>query len=459
MSRSRFKMSPISGGARAAGGRDSRAPLRARKHRRIEFKNNTPAVPLDDFAMASTRGGGPNCVVNFPLSQKLFYVMANIAAATGIFAREPWTTSRVVGSPNPPAPYQVERLHSAQNFQNPVDLTFMPGSTRLFVAEQGGRLWSFDTRSNTASRDLALDLKKHHQPFDSILGFTFHPGFVTNHFIFINYNEPGGRANGSHVSRFKLSSLNPPVIDPASECVIIRWISGGHNGCTLAFGPDGLLYISAGDNDDPDPPDGKHKTGQDISDLLACIFRIDVDHSEGTNNYSIPRDNPFVRMPGARPEVYAFGLRNPFRMSFDRATGELLVGDVGFEQWEMIYRVKAGGNYGWSLTEGPNTHVRSDVTQGPGPILQPLIALPHSEAASITGGQVYHGSKLPRLRGAYLYGDWETGNFWALRHDGDKLISNEELGRTTLKPVAFAVDPEGEVIILDYNGGIYSNYK
>ena len=122
----------------------------------------------------------------------------------------------------------------------------------------------------------------------------------------------------------------------------------------------------------------------------------------------------------------------------------------------MVYRVKAGGNYGWSITEGPNTRVRMDIKAGPGPILPPLVALPHSDAASITGGLVYHGKKLPRLRDAYVYGDWETGKFWALRHDGDKLISNEELCDTTLKPVSFAEDHSGELLILDYNGGIYS---
>ena len=148
-------------------------------------------------------------------------------------------------------------------------------------------------------------------------------------------------------------------------------VAGGHNGCALAFGPDGYLYISTGDGDDPDPPDGKRKTGQDITDLLGGILRIDPDHPQGTNHYGIPSDNPFLKVPGARPEVWAFGMRNPFRMSF-APDGALWVGDVGFDQWEMIYRVKAGGNYGWSITEGPNPRVRTDVKTGPGPILPPM---------------------------------------------------------------------------------------
>ncbi len=371
-------------------------------------------------------------------------------------SRVPWTTSHVIGSPNPPAPYTAERRFPALSFQHPVDLALMPGSGRFFLLEQGGKLLSFLAQTNSQSADLVFDFSKHHQPFDSSYAIAFHPRFAENHFLFVCYVEPGGRTNGSFISRFTVSRSEPPAIDPASERVIIRWLSGGHNGCTVAFGNDGFLYISTGDGASPDPPDVPYNTGQDISDLLSGILRIDIDHVQGTNSYAIPADNPFLKIPGARPEVYAFGLRNPWRMSFDRPTGDLWVGDVGWEQWEMVYRIKPGGNYGWSITEGPNTRVRPDIKPGPGPIQQPLISLPHSEAASITGGVVYHGKKLPKLNGAYLYGDWETGKFWALRHDGDKLISNDELCDTALKPVTFALDHEDELLFVDYNGGIYS---
>ena len=374
------------------------------------------------------------------------------ASAAG---RTPWTTGRVVGSPNPPAPYAIERLHPQHTFNHPTDLSFLPGSTRLFVAEQGGKLFSFDTRSNGVKPDLAVDLRQHHKPFDNILGFTFHPNFATNRFIFINYNEPGGRENGAYVSRFTFSSLTPPTIDPASEKVLLRWLSGGHNGCTLAFGNDGMLYISTGDAADPDPPDSKRNTGQDLGDFLACILRIDVDRATGTNAYAVPADNPFLTTPGARPEIWAFGFRNAFRMSFDRPTGDLWVGDVGWELWEMVYRVVRGGNYGWPIHEGPNFNARPEVKPGPGPILPPVFSVSHSEGASITGGFVYRGKRLPKLAGAYLYGDWETGKFWALRQENGRFLSNEELCDTSLKPIAFALDGDGELLILDYNGGIY----
>lgn len=372
-------------------------------------------------------------------------------------ARPAWLSGRVLGSPNPPAPYRTTPLFPSLKFENPVDLALLPGSTRIAVADQSGHVWTFDTRSESNARvaDLALDLGRHRRPFDSLLGFTFHPGFTTNRQILINYNEPGGRPEGSKVSRFRMSSLTPPVIDPASEEVLITWPSGGHNGCALTFGTDGTLFISTGDGANPDPPDGVFKTGQDVGDLLASILRIDPDHPADGRPYSIPQDNPFRSTPGARPEVWTYGLRNPFRITVDPASGQLYIADVGWEQWEMIHLGRPGANYGWPITEGPNPRVRTDIQPGPGPILPPLLALPHSEAASITGGRVYHGRKLDRLRGAYIFGDWETGKFWALRHDGDRLLGNEELCDTTLKPVAFGTDPDGELIILDYGGGLH----
>src|SRR6185369_13869426 len=254
--------------------------------------------------------------------------VSSLLAAT----RPPWTSNRVVGSPNPPAPYTVERLFPKLTFTNPVDIAYMPGPDRILVLEQAGKLYSFPAKADVERADLVFDFRENHQPFDSSYSFAFHPRFSENHFIFVCYAEPNGRTNGSFISRFTLRPSNPPLIDAGSEKVIIRWLSGGHNGCTVAFGNDGFLYFSTGDAANPDPPDIPYKTGQDISDLLSSIVRIDVDHSEGTNAYAIPRDNPFLKIPDARPEVYAFGLRNPWRMSFDRATGDLWVGDVGWEQ-------------------------------------------------------------------------------------------------------------------------------
>ena len=231
--------------------------------------------------------------------------------------------------------------------------------------------------------------------------------------------------------------------------MILTFWSGGHNGGCLGFGKDGYLYVSTGDGAEPSPPDGK-LTGQDCSDLLSSILRIDVDHHDPGKTYRIPADNPFVKTPGVRPEIWAFGFRNPWKMSVDRATGDLWVGDVGWELWEMIDRVVRGGNYGWSVMEGPQP-VLVESKRGPTPILPPTMAHPHSEAASITGGYVYRGRRLADLAGAYLYGDYQTGTIWGLRHDGKAVTWRGELARTPLHLVAFGETNAGELYLVDHD--------
>jgi putative heme-binding domain-containing protein len=215
-----------------------------------------------------------------------------------------------------------------------------------------------------------------------------------------------------------------------------------------------MLYISSGDAADPNPPD-PFNTGQDVSDLLSSILRIDVDRRDANKNYAIPADNPFVDLKEARPEVWAYGFRNPWRMSFDRQTKELFVGDVGWELWEMVHRVQKGGNYGWSATEGSQP-IKTDQV-GPTPIHPPLIELPHTIACSVTGGLVYRGSKFPELHGAYVFGDWETRRLWAARFAGDKTKEMPEIARPSVRIVAFGEDREGELYFLDHdNGQIYT---
>ncbi len=260
--------------------------------------------------------------------------------------RVPWTTSKVKGSPEPPSPYRTElAFPKLQKFFQPLDMAAAPGTNRLYVAERYGKVFSFVNEPGVEKADLVLDLKK------TIYGFAFHPQFAKNGYLFITYilDPDKTEPKGTRVSRFKVSRTDPPACDPKSEKLIFEWPSGGHNGGCLKFGPDGYLYIGTGDGSGVGD---EFQTGQDLSDVLAAMLRIDVDQPDLGRNYGVPKDNPFVNTPGARPEIWAYGLRQPWRFSFDRAKGDLWAGEVGQDLWEMIYKIEKGGNYGWSVQEG-----------------------------------------------------------------------------------------------------------
>ncbi len=389
----------------------------------------------------------------------------------GIDRRVPWTSSHVRGTPEPPLPYRAVRAFPKLSFKTPLDIAFAEGTNRVFIAEQSGKLFSFANDESTDHADLFADLPRevkgtekvpNSRGIGNVYALTFHPHFQQNRYVYVcyvlNINGPRGgppltpkNQQGSRIARFNVTNTDPPRIDPSSEVVLLSWFGGGHNGCCLKFGPDGCLYISTGDGGEPDPPD-PFNSGQDISDLLCSVLRIDVDHPSADKAYAIPKDNPFNSIPGARPEVYAYGLRNPWRMSFDRVTGNLWVGDVGWELWESIYSVHAGTNCGWSIMEGPNP-VHPQGTRGPTPITPPAVSLPHSESASITGGVVYHGAKFPELANQYVFGDWQTSRIWAAKVAGDKLEPYRQIAQTDLRVVAFGEAPDGELLIVDHQGG------
>ncbi len=368
-------------------------------------------------------------------------------------ARVPWTTSRVSGSPQAPLPYRVERVFPKLAFNGPVDLATAPGSSRFFVVELGGKILSFPIDPDAAAADLFLDLRANIPGVDQAYGIAFHPRHASNHFVYVAYVLRPGLPDGSRVSRFTVNPGDPPRADPASEKILITWPSGGHNGECIQFGPDGCLYISTGDGAGPDPPD-RLDTGQDIGDLLASVLRIDVDHADPGKGYRVPPDNPFLRTPGARPEVWAYGLRNPFKMSFDPGTGELWVGDVGYEKWELIHRVRAGGNYGWSVVEGRQS-IKPGPVRGPSPVTPPVVDHPHSEATCIIGGRFYTGGRLPALTGAYVYGDYASARLWALRHDGQRVAGPQWIANAGFNVISFAADPAGELYILNYGGTLH----
>ncbi|MFG0332393.1 MAG: PQQ-dependent sugar dehydrogenase [Maioricimonas sp. JB049] len=367
--------------------------------------------------------------------------------------REPWTTSRIVGTPEPPAPYTVERVFEGLEFDRPVDMAVEPGTGRLLVLQLDGKLLAFSPEQKSPAPVLLHDAHATIEHHSRSYGLTFHPQYETNRQLFLCYVLPGTTANGTRVSRFRMTEGPQPVLDPESEEILITWPSGGHNGGSLKFGPDGYLYISSGDGVGPFPPDSE-ETGQDIGDLRATIMRIDVDHPTDDQPYSVPADNPFVDRPGARPEVWAYGFRNPWKISFNPANGELWCGDVGWELWELVYLVKKAGNYGWSVMEGRQP-VRADVKRGPTPIQPPIVDHPHTEARSITGGCVYRDDRLEDLHGAYIYGDYVTGKIWALWNDGDTVIRHEEIADTSLAIITFGEDRDGNLFVVDYAGGIY----
>lgn len=363
--------------------------------------------------------------------------------------RVSWTSSRIRGAPEPPRPYVAEPAFPRVKHELPLVLAQPPGIDRLFVGEQNGRVVSFPIDPDVDRVDVAIDLAERPTRCEALYGLAFHPRFAENRQVFLCYVTRTGDPDGTRVSRFKVTADQPPRIDRTSEEVIITWLGGGHNGGCLDFGTDGFLYISTGDGEGPSPPDVL-LTGQDLTDLLSSILRIDVDHAENGRAYRVPPDNPFVSLAGARPEIWAYGFRNPWRMSIDRRTGALWVGDVGWDLWEMIYRVERGGNYGWSATEGPQP-VRPDGPRGPTPILPPTVAHPHSEAASITGGYVYHGTRLPELAGAYVYGDYQSGKIWAFREGGEPNAKPLELADTGIRLASFGEDQSGELYLVEHD--------
>lgn len=378
------------------------------------------------------------------------------AEEVAIAKRIPWTTSRVKGSPEPPLPYTTERAFPNLKFSQCLDIAKVPGGDRFFVVEQAGKIFSFTNDPTVEKADLVLDLAKEVEGVRSIYAFTFHPDFRNNRYCYVCYLKDANLVDGSHIARFQVADTDPPTIDASTKTEIITWWSGGHNGCCLKFGPDGCLYISTGDGAAANPPDGK-KAGQDLTNLRSSILRVDVDHADEGKNYRIPSDNPFVDHEGARGEIWAYGFRNPWRMSFDRETGDLWVGDVGWELWEMLDRVQRGGNYGWAVMEGRQL-TNPEWPRGPTPILPPTIDHPHSESSSITEGLTYYGERLKELRGTHIYGDYDTGKFWGFRWNEGQVTEHRELADTTLRIVGFGEDDDGEFYVLDHPAGTINRF-
>jgi len=370
----------------------------------------------------------------------------------GLERRIPWNDSHLVGSPDPQSPYKAVRAFPKLKIKQPLSMTPEPGTDRLLILQHlnfwagPGRLLAVRDDQDAADAEILLEI-------DGLaVGVAFHPDYERNGYIFIGLNGPlRGKKKTTQAVRYTVDRRPPHRIDPNSKLVIIEWPSNGHDGGDLAFGNDGTLYVSSGDGTSGSDVD---LTGQSLGDLLAAVLRIDVDHPEPGRNYGVPKDNPFVHRPGARPELWAYGLRNPWRLSYDRESGQLWVGQNGQDLWEQVYLIKKGANYGWSITEG--SHIfQANRQAGPDPIELPAAEHHHSEARSISGGRVYRGSRLPELVGAYIYGDWSTGRVWGIRHDGTKATWHRELVDTPFNITGFGTDHAGEMYIIDHVSGFY----
>jgi uncharacterized repeat protein (TIGR03806 family) len=373
-----------------------------------------------------------------------------VKAATGLQKRELWTTSRVKGSPEPPAPYRMTRAFPKVRFNEPLEVAAIPDSKSWLVAERAGKVLAFANDPATSQKSPIIDVKQ------TIYGAVLHPKFQENGFIYLVQVPDGSKetADGTLIVRYTIADRAKMVADPASAKVILTWPNGGHNGGCLRFGPDGFLYVSTGDGSGIAD---SLETGQDLSTLLGKILRIDVDREDPGKKYAIPKDNPFVNTKDARGEIWAYGIRQSWKISFDTATGALWAGEVGQDLWEMVYIIEKGGNYGWSVQEGAHPF-RPERKRGPTPILKPIVEHNHSDFRSLTGGFVYHGKRLPELRGAYIYGDYDTGRVWMLRYDekAKRVSEHRELCDTTLRIVAWAQDAEGEVYAVDFvDGSLY----
>ena len=332
------------------------------------------------------------------------------------------------------------------------------GSNRIFVASQLGSIHVFEKNSEVEEAAVFFDHEeqvtyKDKENEEGLLGFAMHPNYKENGEFFLFYTTSDAE-HTSVVSRFRVSKDNPNKADPTYEEELIRipqpfW---NHNGGTLAFGPDGYLYIALGDGGKGGDP---LKNGQNLSTLNGSILRLDVDSKDDGKNYAIPASNPFVKSKGAKAEIYAYGFRNVWRLSFDRVTGTFYAADVGQKLWEEINIVKRGGNYGWNLREGNHPYVTENGEKGSGPrpdLIDPIFEYDHETGKSITGGVVYRGSAAPQLNGMYVYADYVSGRIWALEHDykSGKVIANHEIPNKSaagekIPLITFGEDQDGEV--------------
>jgi len=399
--------------------------------------------------------------------QKAALTMAGSLAATATFAflvsmvcqphdRNP-ERARLPMTEAPRA-LRLENAFPSLKFTAPVEFTHAgDGTDRVFVVEQNGRIRTFANKADAKSAEVYLDIRDRvtYGGEMGLLGLAFHPNFRENGLFYVNYTKDNPRE--TVISRFKAASAGANKVDPGSEVVLLKFRQpyANHNGGKIAFGPDGMLYIATGDGGSANDP---QNNGQKLSTYLGKILRIDVNKTD-KGAYGIPADNPFVgNKNGTLEEIYAYGLRNPWRFSFDSQTGQLWTGDVGQNELEEIDIVTKGGNYGWKIKEGaecfsPRTGCNEQN------LIDPVHTYQHgSDGNSVTGGVVYRGSKIPSLRGKYVFGDFGSGKVWALSVANNKASGNQLVSGEAGQVSAFGEDANRELYVLDLTGGIIRRF-
>ncbi len=348
------------------------------------------------------------------------------------------------------AQYDITEAFPNLAFTQPIDLqNAKDGSGRIFVAQQSGEIYSFNNNTLTTTKSLYLDIseKIRISSEQGLLGLAFHPNFSENGYLFVNYTRESDGA--SVIARFQEVQ---GVVSADSELIILTYSQpySNHNGGSLTFGADGFLYIASGDGGSGGDPENR---AQNRRSLLGKILRIDIDHARPRRNYSIPRSNPFAtNTQRFRKEIYAYGLRNPWKISFDMESNKLWAGDVGQARIEEVNIIRNGGNYGWRLKEGNLDYECSEPICSNRKTIKPVYSYTHSTGTSITGGYVYRGGNFPALFGKYIFGDFVAGKIFALTKDAQN-ISTVELIDTDLNISSFGVDENQELYFLDYGTG------
>ncbi|HEY9721258.1 MAG TPA: PQQ-dependent sugar dehydrogenase [Oscillatoriaceae cyanobacterium] len=343
----------------------------------------------------------------------------------------------------------------ALRFERPVAMAAPAGSDRLYVVEQRGVIRVFPDRADAKSAAVFLDLRDRviaSGNEEGLLGLAFDPDFAKNGYFYVNYTAPNPLR--TVIARFNVDPHRLDRAKPGSEKVILtfRQPSAIHNGGQMAFGPDGNLYVGTGDGG---PENDPHRVAQNRASLLGKWLCLDVAHPADGKPYGIPRDNPFKNnRSGYRPEIAAYGLRNPWRFSYDPETRRWYCGDVGQDRIEEIDLLEKGGNFGWSLTEGDSCfrpRVGCDTTG----LAMPIFSYSHKVGQCIIGGYVYRGKAVPALRGDYVYADFVNGRIWALHYDGHRVTHNRLLENSRLNIASFGEDANRELYALAFDGRIY----